>query len=100
VFEFKPETLQKPDSIEQAPCKHRASTTQVEKVLRFCFKPRKRDAIQQYLKLKHREHFRKTILKPLVETGALEMTLPDKPNSPKQEYVVTSKGERIVVTKK
>lgn len=38
------------------------------------------------LGLKHREYFRKDILEPLIASGKLELTEPDKPTSPKQRY--------------
>jgi ATP-dependent DNA helicase RecG len=77
------------------PNKYRASTEQV-KALRFCRKPKARSQIQKHLKLKHREHFRAEILGPLIEEGFMRMTLPDKPNSPNQEYVITDKGKRVL----
>jgi len=36
--------------------------------------------------LKNRDHFRKVILLPLIESGQLLMTLPDRPSSPKQQF--------------
>jgi ATP-dependent DNA helicase RecG len=56
-------------------------------VLQYCSVPRSRAEIQAYLELKDREHFRKQqILLPMIETGQLLMTLPDKPTSPKQKF--------------
>lgn len=52
----------------------------------YCQTPRTRAELQAFCELKDREHFRKTVLKPLLEAGWLQMTLPDKPNSPKQRY--------------
>ena len=52
--------------------------------------------ILSYLKLRHREHFRSTILKPLLVDGFLEMLYPDAPNSPKQKYVTTKKGKELL----
>lgn len=57
-------------------------------LLEFCETPRTRDEMQQLLELLDREYFRKTILKPLLDSGKLKMTIPDKPNSKHQRYVV------------
>ena len=38
------------------------------------------------LKLKHRQTFRNNYLKPALELGLIEMTVPNKPNSSKQQY--------------
>jgi len=60
-------------------------------ILNFCSEPKSRNEIQEFLKLKDREHFRKDILQPLITKGLLFPTIPDKPNSPKQKYY--SKGD-------
>jgi hypothetical protein len=52
-----------------------------------------RQQIQELAKLENREHFRKAYLKPLLEAGYLEMTIPEKPNSRLQKYRLTSKGK-------
>ena len=59
---------------------------QADQVLRYCLKPRSRKDIQENLGLKDREHFCKSILQPLLESGKLRLTLPDKPTSPKQNF--------------
>ena len=41
-----------------------------------------------------RTKFRNDVLKPLLETGWLEMTIPDKPRSSKQRYRTTAAGLR------
>ena len=64
-----------------------AQDERTQRLLEFCSKPRSRDELQQFIKISHREHFRKTILRPLLESGQLLMTLPDKPNSRNQKYV-------------
>ena len=69
------------------------ATEQAEKLLAFCIEPRSREEMQSFLNLKHREHFRVEILKPLLEQGLLEPTIPDKPKSPNQKYVTSSKGK-------
>ena len=60
-----------------------------ERLLDFCFEPRTRDEMQQFIEIANREHFRKMILKPLLDSGKLEMTIPDKPNSRNQKYMRT-----------
>mgnify|MGYP004571198767 FL=1 len=41
---------------------------------------------------KNKSRFRQTILKPLVDTGLVEPTAKDIPNSPKQKYALTDNG--------
>ena len=77
---------------EQVPSKYRASTEQVQKILLFCATPRNRQEIMDYMQLKHREHFRAGILAPLLWDNLIEMTIPDKPNSSRQQYVTSLKG--------
>ena len=56
-------------------------------VLSFCREPKSTHEIMEHIGLKHREYFRSQILKPLIEKGLLSLTIPDKPNSPKQKYI-------------
>ena len=63
-----------------------AEDDRIKKVLEFCLEPKSRDEIQEFLGLKHREYFRKEILKPLIKKGLLKLTIPNKPTSPKQKY--------------
>jgi hypothetical protein len=46
--------------------------------------------------LKDREHFRKGHLEPLLASGLLEMTIPDKPRSSLQRYRTTAAGVRLL----
>jgi predicted HTH transcriptional regulator len=55
-------------------------------ILLFCQTPKTRDEIQEHIKIAHREYFRKHILKPLLLSNKLLLTIPDKPTSPKQKY--------------
>jgi ATP-dependent DNA helicase RecG len=56
------------------------------KILEYCKTPRYREEIQQHVGMNNRDHFRKEVLNPLIEKGLIRPTLPDKPNSPKQQY--------------
>lgn len=44
---------------------------------------------------KQRAHFKAHILDPLLKGGILRMTVPDKPNSSKQQYVLTDVGVKL-----
>ena len=59
---------------------------QADTILEYCIEPKSRIEIQEHLGLKNRDHFRKAILLPLIQSGQLLMTLPDKPSSPKQQF--------------
>ncbi len=70
-------------------------TTQVEEsrwgdLIRFCQIPKSKKEMMEYLGLANASHFRKMYLVPLLESGKLRMTIPDKPNSRNQKYIRTS----------
>ena len=46
------------------------------------------------LKLVGRDNFETLYLRPALEQGLIEMTVPDKPNSRLQKYRLTTKGQR------
>jgi ATP-dependent DNA helicase RecG len=54
-----------------------------------------RQALQQVLKIKHLVHFRNSYLRPALEAGYVEMTIPEKPNSSRQRYRLTAKGKLL-----
>lgn len=58
-----------------------------EKFLAFCVEPRTREEIQAFVGIARRERFRAKILRPLLDSGSLRMTIPDKPNSRNQRYI-------------
>jgi len=43
-----------------------------------------------------RTKFRDQVLGPLLEAGLLEMTIPDKPRSSKQQYRTTKAGREVL----
>jgi ATP-dependent DNA helicase RecG len=45
------------------------------------------DEIQEQVNIKDRKYFRTAILNPLIESGKLTRTSPDKPTSKNQKYV-------------
>jgi ATP-dependent DNA helicase RecG len=65
----------------------------VRMILVFCSEPKSREEIQTHLGLKDKNHFIAEILSPLLKSGLLVPTIPDKPNSPRQKYIVTKRAE-------
>ena len=77
------------------PRKYHASTTQVSKLIEVLEGEMTRDELQAILGLSNREHFRKEYLKPAINDGVVELTIPDKPKSTKQKYRLTHKGLKV-----
>lgn len=48
----------------------------------------------------NRTKFRDQVLAPLLETGLIEMTIPEKPRSPNQRYRITEAGRVALLTAK
>ena len=59
-----------------------------------------RNELMERLDLKHRPNFMEKYLKPALDEGLIEMTLPDKPTSTKQKYRLTNKGLMLQETLK
>ena len=47
------------------------------------------------VEIKHRPTFLYNYLQPAIESGLVELTIPDKPKSSKQKYRLTKKGLRL-----
>lgn len=80
----------------QVPDKCPTSARQVLSVFGDFATERSRAELQNASGLVDREHFVNAHLKPLLELGLLEMTIPDKPHSSKQKYRLTIKGREIL----
>jgi len=55
-------------------------------LLTYCQEPKTRTELQEFCGISSREYFTNNILKPLLETGRLMRTIPDKLKSPNQKY--------------
>lgn len=71
-------------------------TTEVRSILEHLNGELTRRELQGKLGLKNDEHFRKAYLLPSLESGYIEMTIPDKPNSRLQKYRLTSRGKQFL----
>ncbi len=71
-------------------------TPQVEKLLRIMAEEMTRDDLQKALGLQDRKSFRDLYLVPALAEHLIEMTIPDKPNSPRQRYRLTEKGRNLL----
>jgi ATP-dependent DNA helicase RecG len=54
-----------------------------------------RGDLMELLELKDRMYFSKKYLAPALQSGFIEMTIPDKPKSKLQKYRLTEKGRKI-----
>ena len=57
------------------------------RILEYCKEPKSKKDITAFLGYRDAKSFAKNHLKPLLQSGKLRMTIPDKPNSKNQKYV-------------
>jgi ATP-dependent DNA helicase RecG len=69
---------------------------EVRSLLSVCRGTMTRGELQDALALKSEENFSVLYLTPALDTGLVEMTIPDKPRSSKQKYRLTEKGRRLL----
>lgn len=62
-------------------------------LLAFCRQPRSRAEIIAYLGIPSAQYALRHYLDPLVKMGAIRLSLPDKPRSPKQTYQTENRWE-------
>ena len=71
----------------QDAARSRTTDATQERLVAFCNVERTRQEILDYLGLASRRYLLEKYLKPLLQSGRLQMTLPDKPQSKYQKYV-------------
>lgn len=64
----------------------------MNQLVQFCITARSRDEMQSHIGIKNRDYFRTAYLKPLLDSGKLRMTIPDKPKSRNRRYVAAGKS--------
>ena len=65
-------------------------------VIRLCEVPRPAGDLMAKLGMSHRTFFRETVLEPLLAGGLIQQTHPKQPNHPRQAYVLTEAGLRLL----
>lgn len=83
------------ESRDQVRTKSGLSRDQVE-VLRICREAQPLLAMMEALGRQNRTKFRDGFVKPLIEAGLLELTIPDKPQSRLQRYRLTEEGMKTL----
>lgn len=63
------------------------NTVVAEKILVFCKTARSKKEIAEHIGYKNLTYMTKTYLKPLLESGKLAYTVPEKPQSRLQRYI-------------
>ena len=58
-----------------------------------------RAQLQAALQLAHRSHFMATYIRPALDSGLIEMTIPDKPHSRNQRYRLTPEGRKFLAAR-
>ena len=56
-------------------------------ILKFCRKPKSKKEILDYVGYKNRTYLTRKYLKPMIESGKLAYTIPEKPTSRSQKYI-------------
>jgi ATP-dependent DNA helicase RecG len=83
-------------SWDQVGAKLGLSEHHVSKILEFCLEDRAIADIMTLFNRKDRTKFRETFINPLIEEDLLVMTLPGKPKSSKQKYIITDRGKEFL----
>ena len=65
----------------------RTQVTLTEQILTFCSVPHSKAEIAEHCGYKNTKSFTKRYLRPLLDKGQLQMTIPDKPRSQHQKYM-------------
>lgn len=69
---------------------------QVENLLAFAETSRSIKELMELLEWKNRSKFRVKYISPLLDLDLMQMTIPDKPNSSKQQYYLSEKGKQLL----
>jgi len=68
----------------------------MQDILRSCTSPKRSSELVPELGHKKRSSALTTALKYLLDEGLIEYTIPEKPRSRNQRYVITKRGEKVL----
>lgn len=66
-----------------------------KQIIDFCRQERSKNEIMEHLQLSGRRNFREKYIVPLLKAKILRMTIPDKPTSKNQKYVVVKIRKKL-----
>lgn len=69
---------------------------QAEDLLKLCKTARPIAELMKKFEWRNRTKFRKKFINPLIEMNLIAMTIPDKPNSSQQKYIITENGRELL----
>ena len=85
-----------PPSTDEVPQEYRRTTVEVRNLLKVLVGEKSRQELQEALELKDRRNFRENYIEPALQEELIQMKYPDNPNHPRQRYLLTEKGEKVL----
>ena len=85
---IKNEIINVPSLSQECPKLDIRYTSIAEQIISYCSEPHSIQEIMKLVGQTNRSRFKKNIINPLLEVGILSMTIPNKPNSPLQQYII------------
>jgi predicted HTH transcriptional regulator len=83
-------------SWDQVGTKLGSSLEETKMLLQKCFEAAPIAGIMKIYNWSNRTKFKKKYINPMLEMNLIAMTLPDKPNSPNQKYIITGNGSELL----
>ncbi len=96
IFRPNPEVRSEADAQSAVTTQVTTQVTPGTRLLKIISGEMTKKHLRESLGLKNDSHFRKTYLRPALQAGLIEMTIPDKPRSSKQRYRLTPAGHEYL----
>lgn len=79
---------------------YRILDAKINELLDYCSEARTREEIQEFCGIGSREYLMANVVRPLLESGRLRRTIPDKPSSSKQNILKHNNTKVVANSKK